>query len=523
MNPDAGVDAYLYHLRLPFMYGLRHRVFSVWHQDHAHVPQLWEMLYAVFPRGLAASGAQFLSAFAALAAFRTAASLAGTSWPMWAALLLVFTSPLVLGVGTLAHTDLPMVWLGLASFRLASRGRPAVRWFGGGLIAGLACSVKYAAFPVLAAFGCTAAAAAWRRRRIVPLLAAGGGCLAVFWPWLAWNALATGNPLHPFFWRWTPWALAPPEYARRVSEAVFRRSWAEVLRSGWNAYVRSSPALFLSPALGAAAPCVVLPGGRGGLPRGTGWWLAGGTAAWAVFLADERFALPLIPVLALCVAARLVSRTPRGSAWLALLLVVNACGAFRQTFLPTTRLWTALGLASRDAWWRSSLGPAPGYWDAAAWLNARSAPADRVLIVSDYKSHGFARECIHEHVVDFPARLITILRSAPPDAGRIAARFRQLGVRWMVYLPARAAERLASLPEFYAFDPPRARAYASFWGRLGRRRAVFPGAAVYEINRGTEAGETGPDLPGVQEMIFSAVRQAYERGGVAEARAEHAR
>ncbi|MES2091466.1 MAG: ATP-binding cassette domain-containing protein, partial [Pseudomonadota bacterium] len=31
-NPDPGVDALCYHLRLPFYYGLRHRVYPVWHQ-----------------------------------------------------------------------------------------------------------------------------------------------------------------------------------------------------------------------------------------------------------------------------------------------------------------------------------------------------------------------------------------------------------------------------------------------------------------------------------------------------------
>ena len=627
LNPEAGVDAYVYHLRLPSFYLLRHRVFTVWHQVHGQVPQVWEMLVAFLPAAVADSGAQALSAGAGLMAlhalrraattgvFAPPASLAAAAGPFpisgtgraattgvvvrapsvppaslaaaattgvvvgvaspppatvtppgfgagrstasatttgylwvpgagraaaavegdrWA--LLLFSSPLLVSIGTSAYSDTPLIWLGSLSFFLAARGGRG-GLMAAGLALGLACSVKYAAFPLVVA------AAAWlgwkalggrgstRRTRIRSLALLPVAAVAVLAPWLAWNVLATGNPVHPFLGALFPWALKPASFAAELGAGVFRRGWALVLASPWNAYVRSGAFLFLSPWFVVAAPRLLF--ARRSAPGGGGIWLGAFLVAWSVFMADERFALPALPVLVIALTGS-GFRAPRG-AGLALLLALNAWGTIGSQAVPVTRLQAAAGLGSRQDYLARSFDPAPGYAEAARWLNANTPSGERVLFVAECRSHLVWRECVHEHVIDYPSRLSTILSSAGPGAGAMGKRFRQLGIRRVLHLPGNALRRLEAMPRLFPFNPALAFAWRDFWGAHAVVDAAFPGATVYRLEAradkvgvmGTDAHASArpgrgtavlPGLPGVQELIaVSLKRTAAERGAAAAA------
>jgi hypothetical protein len=539
MNPEAGIDAYVYHLRLPSFYLLHHRVFGVWHQVHGQVPQVWEMLVAFLPPVAADSGAQALSTGAALMALlalrRAATGLRPAPVPgriatlpavrldqeaspeldRWA--LLLFSSPLLVGIGTSAYSDAPLVWLGSMSLLLAA-GRGRGRAPAAGLVLGLACSVKYAAFPIVVAGGAWMAWALYRRRMGASGLAAfGSSGLAVFAPWMAWNVLATGNPVHPFLGNLFPWALKPSSFATELGTGVFHRGAAAILASPWNAYVLSGAFLFLSPWFAVAGPRLVF--ARGDPRTGRGVWLASYLAAWAVFMADERFALPAVPVL----IAALVSagvRAPRG-AGLALLLALNAWGTVGGQAVPVTRMQAAVGLGSRREYLARSFQPSPGYSEAAAWINRSTAPGDRVLFVAECRSHLVWRECIHEHVIDYPSRLSTILESAGPSPEAIGKRFRQLGVRWVLHMPGNALSRLDGMPRLFPFNPPLAYAWRDLWTARAVPEARFGGAIVYRLAPRAVGGKSRriPGLPGVQEIIaLSLNRTARERGPAAAAR-----
>ncbi|MEK7475811.1 MAG: glycosyltransferase family 39 protein [Candidatus Coatesbacteria bacterium] len=513
-NPEPGIDAYLYHLRLPFIYLLHHRVHHVWHHIHGQVPQVWELLLMAVPPRDAATAAQVLSALCVLPVVALTVAFGGGGGSAILAALLLVSSPLVVAIGTSAYTDLPLVWLGAASFALlvmpnASPSPP--RRFAAGAVLGGACALKYAAFPLVVAMGVWLLAGSVRRREWRWAWPSAVGMLAVFLPWIGWNWLAAGNPVDPFLARWFPDSLPALPFAERLSGAVLRRPWRDVFASPWSAYVASEPFLFVSPWLVAAAPALLAaPAALRSLP-GSGLWLAVCVAVWAALIADERFLLPAAPLVAGLLARAGWCRMPGAIA--AGLLVLNLAGAVRQVFVPLPRLWTALGVVSRDAYLRGTLIPAPGYADAASWLNSHTAVKDRILVVSDCKSHLIWRECVTDHVYDYPTRLVWILWGTPGGAVRIAARFRQLGIRWVLYLPGRAGERLGNMPDLFEFRPGEAASWAAYWSTHARRAWSGPEAGIYGLDVRARAPAELPDLPAVQEVMAFSARLTLRREG----------
>jgi hypothetical protein len=519
LNPDPGIDAWVYHLRLPFYYLLHHRVYDVWHHIHAHVPQLWEIILVVFPPGLADTAAQAASVLTLIPVFALLVRLGGEGAVSRLFALLFISSPLLVATGASAYTDGPMLWLSLLAFSLIA-GResatPGAR-FVSGIVLGLACSLKYAAFPAVVA---QAAAVAWLsyslRRRFwgAPVLA---GLLAAFLPWAAWNWLAVGNPVAPFLSRLFPAALAPLPFAEKLSASVFSRSTGDVLAAVWNAYVASGPFLFLAPLLVALFPVLVLRGTTGPL---IGLWLVAFLVTWSVFMADERFGLAAVAVAtaALARAVSIASGIPwtKGrtaiAVW-ALFIVLNLAGVAREVFLPYPRLLGTLGLISRGDYPAYSPPSRPGFLPAAAWINAETAVGDRILFVSDSISPRIWRECIHDHVMDYPSRLIYLLWKIPHDPRRIGARFRQLGIRWVLYLPVRNAARLREMPDLFPFDPENARAFYEFWLTRSTRAAVFDRASIYRIDARPHHPRPVADVPGLQDVIFMSVEAARARAG----------
>ncbi len=518
LNPEPGIDAYVYHLRLPSIYALHHRVHSVWHHIHSHVPQLWELPLVAVPALPAATCAQALSAATAWPVWRLFVALAGGGGGARAAGLLLLSSPLVLGIGASAYTDLPLVWLTLTAVTLlgAPSGRPsASRRFAAGLALGAASALKYAAFPAVAGCAVWLGVGMWRRRAWTWAVPAAAGFVAVFWPWPAWNGLAAGNPFTPFLGSWFPGALPALPFAERLSGAVFRRPWSGVAASPWTAYVACEPFLFVSPVLVALLPVASVRRGAAPWP-GAGLWVAVFVLAWARMIADERFGLAVVAVCAAwAVRAGFCDRMARpgtGRMVFVAALALNLAAAVRQMWMPPVRIGVAAGLVSREAYWRATLPPAPGFTDAAAWINRETAEQERVLFVTECRSHLYRREAIHDHVIDHPTRLVWILAGAPPDPARIAARFRQLGIGWVLHLPGRAQARLRDMPDLMPFTPSMARSWAGFWMRHARPAHRVADAGVYRITPRAGPEADSPGLPGVQDLMLASAMDRLARG-----------
>jgi len=515
LNPDPGIDAWVYHLRLPFYYLLHHKIYDVWHQIHSHVPQLWEIGLTAFPPGLADTAAQAASVLTLIPVFAIVVRLGGDGFMSRALALLFMSSPLLVGTGASAYTDAPLLWLSLLSFFMLT-GRdpvPSGTLFASGVVLGLACSLKYAAFPAVVA---QAVAVAWLSRQNrrwswgAPVLA---GLLAAFLPWAAWNWLAVGNPVAPFLSRLFPAALAPLPFAEKLSASVFHRSMGDVLAATWNAYVASGPFLFLAPALVALFPILVLRGMKSPL---TGLWLASFLATWSVFMADERFGLAAAAVATAALAGMTPAKWARSriaaAAWAAF-LALNLAGSFREVFLPFPRLLGTLGLLDREGYFAGSFPPRPGLPAATAWINGHTGPGDRVLFVSDSVSPRIWRECVHDHVMDYPSRLVYLLWKTPRDPARIGARFRQLGIRWVLYMPARNAARLKEMPDLFPFDPGTARAFYEFWLAYTGRSGVFDRASIYRVETRPHPPRAVAELPGIQDVVFMSVEAVRARDG----------
>lgn len=520
--PEPGIDAYVYHLRLPFYYQLHHRIFSVWHHIHGHVPQLWELQLTAVPPGLADTVAQMLSALTVIPVWRSIVRLGGGGVPARAAALALVTSPLVIGVGASAYTDLPLLMLGLGSFAALCEGDGfgrASRRFAAGALLGAACSLKYAAFPLVAAQAVWLGREAVRRRRPGLPLPALAGFLAVFAPWMAWNYFGTGNPFDPFLARWFPEALPALPFADRLSASVFRRPARDVLAAVWNGYVACEPYLFVAPWLLAAAPAALWLARPAGW-RGAGLWLGVYAAVWSWMIADERFGLAALAVLAALLAAS--GRAPRAPAFWIAVLAFNLGASACQEFLPWPRLRTVLGLEAHEVYVRAALPPSPAYGQAADWLNGATGSRDRILFVSESRTHLIRRECVADHVIDYPTRLVYLLQRTPADPSRIAARFRQLGIRWVLYLPGRCAARLADMPDLFEFTPAIARAWERFWLERATRTWTAPGASVYALADKAAARPPAavPELPGIQDVMFVSIDQTYRREGPEAALAE---
>jgi len=206
-----------------------------------------------------------------------------------------------------------------------------------------------------------------------------------------------------------------------------------------------------------------------------------------------------------------------GKALFAVFVALNFLGGFRQILLPLDRLWAATGLISRVDYANRHIKPSPGYMNTVDWLNANTPENDCILFVSDFKSPYIWRECIHDHVYDYPTRLVYLLWKTPHNPERIAVRFRQLGIRWVVYLPSVNVQRLNKSPDLFPFDPEISRAWSGFWNKYAYACSFNPPVFIYGIS-----GKAGPErdlyqLPGVEDagmvtatdLLRSKGREAY--------------
>ncbi len=266
-----GYDVLEYHLGVPREYFEAGRIAYLPHNIYSNFPFNVEMLYllTMVLRGgpiEAVFTAQLLNVL--LGGLAVAAIwLAGREFGRAAGLVAGVAAgscpfiPYLCGVAYVENGMILFAALALAAAVRLTRisGDARLRWaLVGGLLAGLACGCKYTAAPmVFAPLSCAVLMALWcsRGEGQKPSRAAGLHALAVFFvgwavtfgPWLAKNAVWTGNPVFPLAravlperagrWadepaaRWHEGHLPAPEdrpWSRRIA-----RLWGEVIGSRW--------------------------------------------------------------------------------------------------------------------------------------------------------------------------------------------------------------------------------------------------------------------------------------------------
>ncbi len=385
MLPATDFDVREYHLQAPKEFYLGGRIAFMPHNVYANMPLGTEMMSLLamilagdWWRG-ALVGQAVLASFmpmTALAVYALGRRLFSPASGLLAALVYV-TTPWVYRIAIIPYTEGALCFF-LAAATLAATlawTGPAPRagrcWLLAGLLAGAAAACKYTAILTTVAplFGAALVGPAWRRHAaaadatsrpcsgftsaVVFLL----GVLVTLGPWLAKNAILTGNPTYPLLYRvfggtnWTPEKNAKWEWAHRVPLLValgierppdgrpVRRDDDQhgitpgLLASKFGDV--TARADWLSPLLFGLAPLALV---RAPGRRAARWlWLFAAYLFfdwWLLTHRLDRFWVPLIPLVAVLAGAGASWTAARGWRWF-MVPVVAGCVFFNFSFCVT--------------------------------------------------------------------------------------------------------------------------------------------------------------------------------------------
>ncbi|QOY89186.1 ArnT family glycosyltransferase [Paludibaculum fermentans] len=210
--PEMSPDGAAYHLGFVRRYYENHGFTAVRTNMYANFPFGVEMLFLyayAFGRHSAAALVHLL--FLLVLPFGMIAYAKREGRPAAGVLggLLVFASPLMGRDGTSAYVDAALAATIFGSFAAiqlwVKRQERGLLWIGA-MLAGFACATKYTALPVvLYALGVVCHTHFRNRRRAWPDLAVVTAVAGVMiLPWLAKNAIFTGNPVYPFLNQFFP-------------------------------------------------------------------------------------------------------------------------------------------------------------------------------------------------------------------------------------------------------------------------------------------------------------------------------
>jgi len=516
LGPEVGWDPVYYHLRLPKLYELRHRVWFVPYIYPSHYPQTVEMAFTLSWLLGGEGAARVLNAclwpLSGLAVFSLARPFGTATAARTVAIAL--TLPVV---GTLAcesYSDLALTLLEvLALERLLARQRGTAA-----VLLGFAMGTKYTG--IFAAVGMAAAyfpAGGGPARAVTMALVAAIPVL----PWLVKNWFFTSDPVAPFLYP----VFGGPEWGGGINQSAMAEvipklmpvTW--VARAGallgglWGFLKHGSFAVF-SPFLLGLIPVIILRAPRPALPV-KAWFLAF-TALALVLAPDGRYwqpaAFPLSLLVALAwgsfegwtgrTAARMVS------------LAGGLCIAFGVAFHTLdmhrmfTSYWTALGLEPEAEYEERTRMPWPWYPVAVRWIN-RNAPVDgRVGVVSDVQAYMLDRDAIFDCDAPGSRRWLKRLVERMPGERDLARQFRQWNMRTIFYIRPKAMA--ASRGESWTTAEVRR------WRRFieSRARVVWARGqcAVYELGAPRKPSIL-MDLPGPGEALLVAMEDVPSMAG----------
>jgi len=512
--PPVNVDMLVYHLGVPELWRMAHRIYAYPGNMTFSYPMGLERLYLPLQAmGMSGANAWLHLLLLALSAALVAGVLRELGSPHARAFgWLAFGSSASLYLAMQGHQDIGMVFAVALAMRAVVRGSMADLATAGALLPFL----KYTGLEYSATF-----ALAWlvlgvgragRKLAVIVLL----GALVPSLPWLARNWLDTGNPLYPFFHHllpslnWRDWNSGMLWFIMRNATVQPDFTGPLGMAGGWLAYFwRAGGSQWFSwhTALFCLVPVAML---ARGIPR-AGRVLALQALLFAVlFLAPApkvgRYLLPgsLVP-LALC--ALLIKGVPRPAVWglVAVILPLNALAVAGQARTGAVTPDEVLGgSVNPAAWWRVSMGSFAG---TAEYINRECAGRGRVLVVGEPSGMGLNRPWLATDDTNIPAWRLALGDS--PDPVRMRIRLRQADIRWVLYNPLRAS-RLANWAEAGLVGVPWMRAWARAWKagtRLQRAPERFDwtgGVYVYEVLSGLVKAPVGPLpwLPGAERYLI---------------------
>lgn len=432
-------------------------------------------LLAVSSEGIRASPSTRLTA-----SWTAAALLAGCGLPFRMVCDLKNDLAAALAVGGVA----------LAAVRCAN-GAGTGWWvlLGGG--AGLAAATKLTSVvPAGALVLATLVVARRNGRWSVGVASCAAAAAVILGPWLAQNGLLTGNPVVPFAaarFGGLHWSI---ELERGIAATAAKlEGMPEISPRAWI----SNLLLFGAPRFGSFLVGLLLPLAMArGSGRGGAALRLGGVAGFLVFLfvaQRPRYLLPWLPVAAALAGAGWVLR-PARPGWRrgAGVLVVAAA------WMALTPLWDLLPaewpgvLAGRMTPAAFTARTAPAGAELAERLRSHASRDDQVLVLCEQRTLGLRCRVLGANMIT--ASPVRWAAEESADPGRLAVRFRQLGITLVAHNLIRT--RFQSL-FWYAGLPWSDRALrvyrefaAGYWTLIGRPAGVtFEGGGFYvwRVNR----------------------------------------
>ena len=531
LGPEGGWDPVYYHLRLPKMYSLHHRIFLVPYIYPSHYPQGIEMLYGLswlYGGEGAAKLVNFMFwPLGGFAIMRLAASLGLAGGFTAAALALLL--PLS---GTLAaenYIDLGLTFIEIMALESAWRGRmvPA------GLLLGFAMGSKYTG--IFAVAGLLAGLMSLRRSRGSIIRACFAALLPVL-PWLAKNWLFTADPVAPFWyglfggpeWVWGISQSAMGEVIPRLFPGGLAEKIILVVAGLWNFLKHGFFAVYIPFVIGMF-PVLVF--------RSRSWaeaylkvYLLVFTAACLVLAPDGRYWQPAAFVFCIPAVAwwgrigeggKLPAQVAGGVAVISAFFGSVYHLADMQS--KYTSAFVSLGLEERALYDSRIRVPWLYYSPTASWMNRNIAAGERVAVVSDVQAYMLDRDAIFDCDACYCRWILRLVRHEP-DSASLARQFRRWNVRSILYIRPKA---LASA-RGEAWTREEVRRWSGFWERYGVLDHRYGDCVVYRISRKPLPARTLLDMPGPQEwvvarMLEAGADRAARRAALREAREEGAR
>jgi len=409
-------DGLSYHLAVPKLYLQHHGIHFIGWVSHSNFPFTLEMLYAA---GLALHGQAAAKLFHALSGLLLALALLAFGSTHWQrrhgalAAVTLLSAPIVTWEATAAFNDLAAALFTLLSLYAfinwwSERG---ARWLPvAAVMCGFALGIK---MNVMALLGFLAVAALYhltmtrREGAVAGLRAAAilvGIAALVASPWYIKSYLWTGNPVYPFFYElfggryWT--AEAARLYRQEQLGFGMGRGPLAFLLAPWNLTMHGGmfdnfparPRAYSSigPLFLALPPALLL---LGRLERRVKFLLAYSLiafGAWFVLSQHLRYAIPLLPPLALCAGyagSEILRRARKELRPFVLIAIVLVCvmslGIF--TLVVADGIPAALGRETADAYLSRTLD---GLYAMAAVVNSLP-PGSKVIMNGETRGFYF--------------------------------------------------------------------------------------------------------------------------------------
>jgi hypothetical protein len=496
--PEVAWDAMVYHLRVPSLYLLSHRIYPVPEIFPSFFPFTGEMV-AMAGRSLGGDpAARFLHALAWLGSGamvgRLAAAAGGAvAGPLATAMFL--TVPAGMVIAGRAYAEYYVILPFTASLVVSLEGRPGLRRLAAsGWLAGAAFGAKYlGGFAALVAGSVAAARAGVSARNALaftlPALAAGSA-------WLVRNALWTGNPVFPILFggpRWTPADMA----GWRDDARSFRPDPRVLLTTPWTvSATASSDGLFTPLPFIAAAVPVFLRDRKSRL-----LWIAalGLLLAWWVTSPLPRYLLPAFAVAcatAACEFSRLGGGIRLVRAAIVPVLFLSALCGMKATQSGTAPYDVALGkLDSRS--YRDRYFRPPGYVSVVERLDSLVPARGRAYFLGHLFTYGLERRVWFEFLYLRPP-LHWWLKGAE-DPERVAVRARQAGLTHIVWHPAGCRAIFGDRAALMGWTPRDLAAWKGFWAGHVRPVEKVSDWTICEVLRRAAPSRRAPGpVPGTE-------------------------